>query len=132
MRPDSVIWFERLSLASVALGVFQSGHGWKEATALASVPFVLFIQIFVSIFIVTMVLLVSRRHSRIAMWALIVLFVLGLPTIYAVFAAGLYFGVQSLAVIQTTLQFVALILLFTPASRAWLKAKPFREPTAQP
>jgi hypothetical protein len=86
MRPDTVIWFERLFLMSLALGVFKAWYAWNEAVALAPAPFVLFVEVSTIILILALVLFVSRARSRVAKWILIVIFILGLPASYKLIA----------------------------------------------
>ena len=43
MRPDSIVWFERLSIGSLALGLVGAYLQWEELAAIGSVGFVLII-----------------------------------------------------------------------------------------
>jgi hypothetical protein len=120
MRPNSIKWFERLFLATLAIGLFQAGYAWQGETTTSSVPFVLFVTIAVFLIILVLILLVSRKRNRVAMWILVAFFVIGIPAFYKVLTSGQFFGVASISVFQTILELIALIFLFTPTSRAWL------------
>jgi Na+/H+ antiporter NhaB len=81
------------------------------------------IEIFAFVLIGTLILLVSRRRSKIAMWVLIAWFVLSLAGFLAslVQSVGGLLGPDIVRVISAVLQFigqgVALGLLFTPSPR---------------
>ncbi|WP_141249435.1 hypothetical protein [Sphingobium sp. D43FB] len=72
--------------------------------------------------IVALTLLVSRWRSRVAMWISIILFAIGIPSVFSLAAHGLLAGAHFITVLQTFGQLVAYGLLFTPEARAWMKA----------
>jgi len=121
MRPNSVIWFERLFLATLAIGVLQSAYGWNAAVAASSVALVLTVMIVTFALILGLVFLVSRKRSRIALAVLVLLFAIGLPGFYKIITSGPFFGVESVALLQTVMELVALVFIFTPESRAWMR-----------
>jgi hypothetical protein len=124
MRPTNVAYFEWIFLATLALGAVQSWLGWDEAVQLASPTFVLTIQILTFGLIIALVLLVSRRRSKVALWILVILFVIGLPTmLWSVTKVGVL-GAGWITFAQLVGQCFALALMFTPSARAWLKREP--------
>ena len=126
MRPNSIIWFERLIFGTLCLGALQSYLNWQGLIATASntkvdpVAFVLTIQISAFAIISVLTLRTSRRRSKVAKWLSIALFVLGIPASIGIFASGVFVGLVWIAALQTVAQFIAYGLLFTPSSRRWL------------
>ncbi len=127
VRPASIVWFERLYLGSLLIGVVQSVIGWKDAIALASPAFLLTVQAVVFAFLVGLILLVSRERSNVAKWINVVLFVLGLPVIVSLLVTEKQVGSALLAIVQTLMQGIGLGLLFTASARAWLGRTPGAE-----
>lgn len=70
---------------------------------------------------IALVLFVSRRRSKIAMWILIVMFLIGLPFFFKMISQGALLGAVWIGIAQTLGQFVAYGLLFTASARNWLK-----------
>jgi len=129
MRPSSIIWFERIIFATLVLGVLQSFLSWDQATALVAnierspTAVVLIVQGFSFLIVATLTLLVSRRRSKVAMWISIALLILGMPAFVALLAQGLVLGSGLISLLQVLGQFVAYGLLFTPASRRWMRGE---------
>lgn len=122
MRPRSIILFERLYLAAIAIEVGRVAIEWPLLLqASASDRWVRVAAIGVSLLLL---LLTSRRRKRIAGIVLAALFVIGLPMISTVFQPGIALSNAAIVVVQIGLQAVALALLFTPGSRAWFDMKP--------
>jgi hypothetical protein len=123
MRPATIVTFERLIFAALALGLVQSWfdrdqlmpRGSVVAVATAAVMFAL---------IILLTLRVSRWRSKVAMWSSIVLFVIGLPSLVMTMELTRRGAVTGLAavssIMQTLLQLIAYGLLFTPSARRWL------------
>ena len=124
MRPQAVIWFERLNLATIALGIVQSWLASDSMRQLGqSIAFTVTVQIFVMALLVGLTLLISRRRSKVAMWVLVGLFLLGLPTMFLILRDGLLFGSHMISAVQTIGQLAALTLLFTRPARRWMSGK---------
>ena len=71
-----------------------------------------------------LVFLVSRRRSRIAMWAMVLLYAVGLTAYLPILGGG---GEAAPTLVEIGLGLVqgaAIALLFTPSARAWLRADP--------
>jgi hypothetical protein len=121
MRPQAIIWFERLNLGTLALGVVQSWLAWDTLVKTGqSIAFILAVQIFSFGLVIALTLLVSRRRSKVAMWILVVFFVLGLPGMFMMLRGGLLLGSHVISIMQTLAQFSALVLLFTGPARRWM------------
>ena len=122
LRPDSIVWFERIMIATLLLGIVNSWLTWPELVSQASPGFVFAVQALVLITILGLTLLISRRRSRVAKWISIALFVVGLPVFLI---QGLPAGVSgAVSIIQLLAQLLAYSLLFAPSARSWLKRDP--------
>lgn len=120
MRPKSILFFEILFLSTLAIGVLQSWLAWEELLQSASIGFVLFIQVGTFLLLSGLVLLTSRRRSKIAMWIVILMTLLGLPLLFEIFSSGMLLGSVWITLVRTFGQLIAITLLFLPSSRKWL------------
>ncbi|WP_063976165.1 hypothetical protein [Sphingobium yanoikuyae] len=121
VRPQSIINFERLMFGTFVLGLIQSYLGWDRATQMASAGFILTVQALTFGLMIALVLFLSRRRSKIAMWILIIMFLIGLPFFFKMISQGALLGAVWIGIAQTLGQFVAYGLLFTSSARDWLK-----------
>ncbi|HSI18150.1 MAG TPA: hypothetical protein VK980_10305 [Sphingomonas sp.] len=123
MRPVTIVTFERLMFAMLALGLVHAWSNFHKVTALPR-GFVLTLIALTFALVIVLTLLVSLRRSKVAMWILIVLFVLGLPALVTTLRLAWVGAVTALAAgsdgLQSLLQLVAYGLLFTPSARRWL------------
>lgn len=127
-RPLSIVRFELITIGSLSLGGVQMWLGWNSLQrAHQPLDRMLTILLISVITMVTLVLFVSRARSRIAMWVLVGMFVLGLPFFFETMLKGQFFGSSVIGLVQTVAQGFALTLLFTPSARAWFR----REDEAQ-
>jgi prepilin signal peptidase PulO-like enzyme (type II secretory pathway) len=129
MRPASIIYFERLSVLSILVGIAFTMLTWDaevkvaQASNLGSafVPLVQGISLFI---ILLLIFLISRKASNIAKWILVALFVLGVafiaPSLLQTLDQGLI-GLLQLS--QLIVQAAAIYFLFTPEARAWFGAR---------
>jgi uncharacterized membrane protein len=122
-RPKEIVWFERGIIASLFLGAINSWLAWPELVALGGMAFLITIQIFTFAIMIGLTLFVSRRRSNVAKWILVALFVIGTPMWLKNALAGLQPGSPLILFAQFAVQVVAYILLFTAASRSWLKGQ---------
>ena len=121
MRPKSIVNFERLYLAAIAVEVGRVAIEWPLLLqASASDQWVRVAAIGITLLLV---FLTSRRRSRVAGLILAALFVIGLPMVATIFQPGVSPAISVAVGAQLVLQAVALALLFTPASRAWFDGK---------
>jgi hypothetical protein len=119
-RPLEIVWFERLCIATLVLGVINSWLSWEQLLLLgASLAFGILIQLSVVGIMMGLVLLVSRIRSNIARWAFIVFFALGLLITISNELRDDFPSIGIIGYAQTTMQFIAFMLLFRPASRRW-------------
>lgn len=133
MRPQSIIMFERLFLASLALGVLglilsygqiadlatsdpgmqQLGLGSGFLIGVVAVSYAVYLLLW---------FLIARRASNVAKWILVVFTVLGvlsaLPSLTGSWNVTL---LLSLAVYA--LEIAAVVYLFQPDAKAWLGGK---------
>jgi hypothetical protein len=123
-RPQSVKAAIVLMVATLTIGLVRTVlRPLPNAPGLPSwfVPVVV-----ASTFVIMALLVLAIAFGR--FWALIVfaiLFVIGLPSMIAVFRAHPVDGTSLVVtLLQTLVQGTALVLLFLPAARAWFRAAP--------
>jgi hypothetical protein len=115
-----------LFFLSLFIGLGQAVLGWRELSARAAArgeaAFAVALLIALTLFTLgALALLVSRGRIGWAKWLLVVLCGIGLPLVWASFAAGTIVGSPPLAIVQAALQAGSLLLLFTEQARRWLK-----------
>jgi len=120
MRPHTVATFERIVFVTLILGLLQSYLAWDRATRMASIVFLLTVQIFTFGWIGGLTLLVARRRSNVSQWILIVMFAIGLQPFVRMIAQGTTLGSIWISVLQTVGQLFACGLLLTASARSWL------------
>lgn len=123
MRPKTIIWFEVIFFATLLLGVIQSYLGWETLTEKASVGYILGIQIITVAIVIALVLFISRKKSKVAMWILVIMSLLGLPLVFLLATSEQLAGSGWITLVQTIGQLFAVALLFFPASRTWMSKK---------
>lgn len=123
MRPKSIVTFELLFVATLILGSLQVWFGWEYLQQVGSIGFFLIVQIITFSMLGGLVLLVSRKRSKIAMWIIITFTVAGLPMIYASISSSQIIGSIWIALLQTACQITGIVLLFFPSSRKWMATK---------
>ena len=141
MRPPSIVMFERLFMASLALSVVTFLVGY-EATMdeLARQPGLSQIGFGSEILIGTMVVttavylllwfLIARKASNVAKWFLVAFTAIGVATLLYSFAAvGLNTDVNAmLGIAYYVLAVAAVVFLFKPDASAWLKEERAADP----
>lgn len=118
VRPKSIANFEYLYLLAILVEVVHialqwpllSGDGTALATRMISVALTL-----------GLVWLTARRRNKIARILLTLVFVAALPMAAYIFQPGVPIASVIITATQVLLQAGALVLLFTPASRAWFE-----------
>ena len=121
MRPKSVVLAERLYLASIAILVLISVLTWDAAVAQGGVILAGGVTAFGIGLSLLLLILTTRKASRIALWLLIALTALGalgvaVQVSNGILATGLN-GV--LTIVQLVLTLIPIVLLFRPRARAW-------------
>jgi hypothetical protein len=125
VRPKTIVYFEWIIFGALLLGILEKYLGWDAIVWAARtnpnsppVAFTLAILIFSFVLNGTLTLLVSRRRSKIAMWVLIALCALSVPSILVAWTRRpLESDIMSAAQFVSIL--VAYVLLSTPSARRW-------------
>lgn len=130
MRPRSIMLFETLSLAAVALGVLVLAMSWDALMARVygtirgagiEPAMIVLAMLYVGLLIL-LILLVSRRGNAVAKWLFAAIVVAGavttIPGVPSMVRGGIIGWTQLL---QLAVQLGGLWLLFAPASRAWVR-----------
>lgn len=134
MRPRSIVWFERLYIAAIVLGIVATIQSWSiQAAMLDSDPrlakltwlphasLVLRVAIALGLWH-----LIMRRHNVVAKWVVAVFAVYG-AGLLLVLAYGVARGATPIAVgipsaLQNILYIAAAAMLFRPDARPWFGA----------
>ncbi len=141
MRPPSIVMFERLFLASLALSVISFLVGY-EATMdeLARQPGMAQVGFGSEILIGTMVVstaiylllwfLIARKASNVAKWFLVAFTAIGAATLlYSLAALGLNTDLNAImGYVYYVLAVAAVVFLFKPDAVAWLKGEKPADP----
>ena len=122
MRPRTILWFERISLAAVAIGVLNVLRATEIGLLLngagdAGAATVLFGSVVV---ILALVYRVSRWRSRFAKWVLIIFTLMVLLGYAPLLLTGMDSVAKLVGLAVGAVQLGALALLFTPSARAWM------------
>ena len=127
MRPQSIVNFERVVLASILLGIVNTALIWDDlqaamATTGMGTGLVLGIQAVTIALYLLLIWFISRKGSPVAKWIYVVLCVIGL--VFGLLVLGeamrLYGTVPLvITIVQYLLSLASLWLLFRPDSKAW-------------
>lgn len=143
MRPASIVIFERLFLASLALSVVNFIIGYDAAAnelarepALAQIG--LGTEILIGMMVVTTAIylllwfLIARKASNVAKWFLVVFTALGAATFLSSLAAlGLRTDLNVLlSLAYYALAVAAVVFLFKPDAVGWLRGERHADPAA--
>ena len=129
MRPKSVALAEWLYLASIALLIAVSVLTWDAAVAQGGFALAAGVTAFGVGLSLLLLILTTRKASRIALWLLIALTALGalgvaVQVSNGILATGLN-GV--LTIVQLVLTLIPIVLLFRPRARAWFADMAYRD-----
>ena len=123
-RPNSIIWFERLYIGSLMIAAAVMAMGWDAVRTDAIPPGVLIAGVSLGLLLpLLLILLVSRKRSRVAKWLLVALFAIGLASIAMTWDRGRNWRLDIIGTVTTAMQLLAVALLFTGPARAWLAGK---------
>ncbi len=125
-RPPQIVWFERLMIATLVLGAVNGQYIWSLLAPVLGPAFLAGVLLFIGAITLTLTLLISRRRSSLAKWIMIGMFVFGMPYTIRQIETATMPGLPLISALQIALQIVAYGLLFTEASRQWLKRDEFR------
>lgn len=137
MRPTSIIWFERLYLGAIMLGLVNLFVSWEStmeimradpnAAAFGEGGLAgMMIGIFAVSFMITLILwyFAARRASTVAKWIVVVFFVIGLLSLPNAIAIGQFRGLQGLLLtIAWIMNATAIFMLFRPDAAQWFKGE---------
>ena len=138
MRPTSILYFERLSILSILVGMVFTWIDWEgqiagvRATGFspAVAPLTLGFSLAV---LLLLIFLIARKGVAVAKWIFVALFVIGLafsvPQVGDALDRGL---VGLLQLTQLVVQGMAIYFLFTPEANDWFRKRGRTEPASTP
>jgi hypothetical protein len=127
-RPNSIIWFERLYLGSMLLGLVNSALTWSTVTErIATTPgaamlgsgFLIGSVVFGIVINVLLWYFIARRGSNVARIIMTVLFAIGVIGFITMFFQPLPFSMKAVPIISFILQSIAVFLLWRPDAKPW-------------
>src|SRR5687767_9508497 len=127
MRPTSIVYFERLAILSILVGIALTVLTWDGDVAAARaqgmgsglLPIVQGVSLFL---LLLLIFLISRKASVIAKWVLVVLFGVGVAMIAPQLLVALDQGLIGLLQLSQLAVFAAAIyFLFTAEARDWFR-----------
>jgi hypothetical protein len=128
-RPASIVWFERLYIASLVIPMVLlaavAAQGW-DLIRTGAVPLGFLVGGLALGFVLplALVLLVSHRRSVVAKWLLIAVFAIEAIATVPDYRSGNDLDLSLVALIVTAMQAVAILRLFSGSARAWLAGRP--------
>jgi len=140
MRPKSIIMFERLFLASLALGALSVVLNYQALTDLAAndpsmrqvgLGSGFLIGILAVSYAIYLLLwyLIARRASSAAKWILVVFTVIGVLSDLPGLAGG-WNSTLALSLVVYALEILAVVYLFRPDAKAWFDGQEQADPAA--
>src|SRR5260370_3100168 len=120
--PPAIRTFERMQIVARAVGWLNATYTHRPVLHDRVSPFVFAVALItVSVVVVLLVFLISRRRSTYAKWLLIVLSALAVaPWAALLRRSGVADWAGMLGLFQGGLQIVSLFYLIHPSARAWL------------
>ena len=123
--PNHIKYFEWTWFTSIVLGIIVAGLTYGEIATKFSPISIGIIQLLVLSFVITLVLLISRKKNNFFRLTLLFIFPVGLyfyiPQLSNLFSMEI---VGVLSSVQLTLQCLGLYFLFTSESRQWFQNTP--------
>lgn len=118
MRPQVIVNFERLMFLSIALSAVEIAM--IAALGAGAALWVLGVSALLIAVSVALVLLISRRGSQIAKWALVLLTLLGAGGAVVALGDDSPFDLtEALTMLALVLQIVAVAMLFGSGAKTW-------------
>jgi hypothetical protein len=128
-RPHSIVWFERLYLGGVALGLLNTVANWSAMQAQVAAtpgsailpPWFTIATVAVGIAINLLLwFFIARQGSVVAKWILVVLYAIGLIGVAMTLATGQRPPtLNAFAALVFALQTAAVVMLFRPDAKPW-------------
>jgi hypothetical protein len=123
-RPNEVRNFEKMQLTTLGLGIIVAALGYEKLIELSDPITILMTQFIVLLFLLWIILSITRKKSKIAKWILVGFNIIGIPFYIPQLSFMLNNGIQGwLSVIQLIINFSSLYLLFQPRFTEYLKTK---------
>ena len=123
-RPKEVEYFEILQFTVLFIGVVLSAMMYTSSIQLASPFYVLFLQFVTLLFLLWLIVMISRKRSNKAKWAYVILFAVGLPFSIPQLSNMLDNGIQGyISIFQLALTCISIYFLFTPNFKEYLTTK---------
>lgn len=120
MRPRSVALAEVIYFASIVLVVIGAAVTWAIASAAYGVGFAIGTIAFAVVLPLVLLLLATRRRSRVALWLLVAWTAFGVWSVGLQLVRGSPVGlIGALTILQIVLMLISVAMLFTPTARAW-------------
>jgi hypothetical protein len=116
--PTNVVWFERLAYASLGLGLLDLALDLQNLSRLSPAVSLIGTLVLTLGVIALLIWLVARRRQGWARWALLALYLLGLPFFFRNLMQQSLLSVP-ISLLQMVLQGVALFFVFTGDAKAW-------------
>lgn len=140
MRPQSIVMFERLFLASLVLGLINFVMVYQTAAALVESDLGaqrlglgsgFLVAVTTVVYAVDLLLwfLIARRASVAAKWILVVFTVIGVLSVLPSLA-GSWNTTLVLSLVTYALEVLAVVYLFRPDAKAWLAGDGQADPAA--
>ena len=123
-RPNIVKYFEIMNLTVLFIGVIIAAISYKQTLEIANPLFIGFMQFFVWIIMLWIILAITRKRSGVAKWIFIITFVVGIPLYIPHLSNMLSSGIEGfLSISQLALQSISIYLLFQPEFTEYLKSE---------
>jgi hypothetical protein len=125
VRPKAIGQGELVYLASVGVLLATSAIGWTDMVAQAGLALAGGVTAFTLGLFLLLILLATRRGSRVALWFLVALTAFGaLSFLYQIATGQVVLGLLGvLNAVQVGLTVIGAVLLFRPAARAFFAVK---------
>lgn len=122
MRPNVVVWFERVAIFQALLGIAAFLVMYSIFVPLFGSRTTMYMAVFMLLATtlgIWLILNVSRRHGRKSRWALLVL--QGLNVMTSIRQIELAADLAALSqIVQTSLSAAIVVMLLTPDMKAWV------------
>ena len=130
MRPRLIVWFERVILGTVALNILACWINWPAFLTVVSPALAIVTQALMISLVIVLTFLISRRRSKIAMWASIFIYLISVLSFIAALSRGVPYKLGAIGVLQRIIpvaqilgQTLAYSLLFSPTARNWMNRR---------
>lgn len=121
-RPKSIFYFEILNLLALVLGVINSALEYERLVTTSNPIFVGIVQFFVLGILLLLILLISRKANRVALWIWVAFFFIGIIFYIPQLSGMLKNGISGIiSSVQFIIEAIGIYFLFSNESRTWFK-----------